>query len=123
MDISTSGSENEQENDLDKNSTITEVEVETAGSSNKDVHQLNELVAHIRSGFRTREVKAATDVLSELQSTLLELMVERTKIRTQNTELKKQLTENKAARNVEAQRPAPTYASNGTNQRNKQAKD
>ena len=89
MEILDSDFENENDLEFDKESPITEVEVETTGLRNEQVQYLNELVAHIRSGFRTRKVKATADALSELQSIILELMVDRTKVRKQNTELKK----------------------------------
>ena len=54
---------------------------------------VNDLVAHIRSGFWTREVKAITDALSDLQSIILKIMVHSTKVRMQNAELKNQVEE------------------------------
>ena len=106
-DMDISDSEDESENETDRESTITEVEPEKG--TTKQVQHLNELVASIRSGFRTREVKTATDALSELQCIILQLMVDWTRVRTQNKELKTQITELQTKSKTE-QRPAPTYS-------------
>ena len=106
-DMDISDSEDESENETDRESTITEVEPEKG--TTKQVQHLNELVASIRSGFRTREVKTATDALSELQCIILQLMVDWTRVRTQNKELKTQITGLQTKSKTE-QRPAPTYS-------------